>query len=108
MRDVVNELEIHTGVDYLRDEFALIMNKIDDKCPHSAALKRLLSPNTSLDDIFASVCIPVLLTYNSSCVAILGSDDLVQLSQILTRVGGPTTIWQNRSCATSWRFASNR
>ncbi len=66
--DCVKELETHLGTDYLRDEFVLISNKLDAVSPHSKQLARLLSPNTSLDEVFKRVCIPVLLTYDSDCV----------------------------------------
>jgi hypothetical protein len=69
IRDVVKELETHLGTDYLRAEFNLITGKIDDSVPHAAQLKKLLSPNTSLDEVFKRACIPVLLTYDSDCVA---------------------------------------
>ncbi|WP_026300918.1 DUF1837 domain-containing protein [Thioalkalivibrio sp. ALE23] len=66
--DVVEELHAHTQRDYLRDEFLLIRGKVDDDWPHAEALKSLISPNTSLDQVFAKAVIPVLLTYDSSCV----------------------------------------
>lgn len=69
IRDVVAELETHLGTDYLRAEFNLITGKIDDAIPHAKKLEKLLSPNTSLDEVFERVCIPVLLTYDSECVA---------------------------------------
>jgi len=69
IRDVVEELKAHTERDYLRDEFVLIAGKIDEAWPYAAELKRLISPNTSLDQVFRRVCIPVLLTYDSPCVA---------------------------------------
>src|SRR5438046_8026830 len=50
--------------DYLRCEFAAITNKIDATWPHAARLKKLIHRNTSLDEIFDAVCIPVLLTYD--------------------------------------------
>lgn len=65
---VVAELEVHSRPDYLRREFALICNKIDDGWPHADRLRKLLHPNTSLDEIFSGVCVPVLLTYDSSAV----------------------------------------
>jgi hypothetical protein len=68
IRDVVKEIEVHTQRNYLRDEFLWIKGKIDDASPHAAQLRKLLSPNTSLDVIFKRACIPVLLTYESSCV----------------------------------------
>lgn len=68
IRDVVEELISHTQNDYLREEFALITNKIDDTMPHAAELKSLLHRNTSLDKIFSRTCMPVLLTYNSPTI----------------------------------------
>ena len=69
IRAVVEELEKHTERDYLRNEFVAIKNKIDDEWPHADKLKDLLHGNTSLDVVFSSACIPVLLTYDSSTVA---------------------------------------
>lgn len=67
--DVVAELSDHTDRDYLRDEFLLIKGKIDPAWPHAAELASLISRNTSLDEVFKRVRIPVLLTYDSSCIA---------------------------------------
>jgi hypothetical protein len=69
INDVIAELETHLGTDYLRSEFLLIKGKIDDAWPHAEPLRKLLSPNTSLDEVFKRACIPVLLTYDSDCVA---------------------------------------
>lgn len=69
IHDVVEELQAHSQCDYLRSEFAAITNKIDDFWPHAERLKKLLSENTSLDEIFVAVCIPVLLTYESDTIA---------------------------------------
>lgn len=66
--DVVEEIKLHTQSDYLRREFAAIVNKIDSHWPHATRLKKLLDPNTSLDAIFDAACIPVLLTYDSEAV----------------------------------------
>jgi hypothetical protein len=66
--DVVDELEKHTCRDYLRDEFVAITNKIDDAWPYAAKLKKLIDANVSLDDIFDTVSIPVLITYDSSVI----------------------------------------
>lgn len=68
VRDVTQEIREHLGTDYLRTEFLLIGNKIDDTLPHAPSLKRLLAQETSLDEVFSRVCIPVLLTYDSYCV----------------------------------------
>lgn len=66
---VAEELVHHTRRDYLRAEFIAIKNKIDDEWPHAERLKRLLHEHTSLDEIFDSICIPVLLTYDSEVLA---------------------------------------
>jgi len=67
--DVVSEMERHTAHDYLRSEFAAITNKIDDSLPHAGRLRKLLDPNTSLDQVFDALCMPVLLTYESPVVS---------------------------------------
>lgn len=69
IQDVTKELGAHTQTDYLRSEFALIANKIDDSWEHAENLRQLISSNTSLDKIFKRVCIPVFLTYDSRTVA---------------------------------------
>jgi hypothetical protein len=66
---VVRELKAHTERDYLHDEFLLIKGKIDNTSIHAQPLRRLLSRNTSLDVVFKRTCMPVLLTYDSECVA---------------------------------------
>ena len=66
---VVAELVQHTDRDYLRNEFSAITNKIDDNWHLSDRLKLLLDPNTSLDQVFQCICIPVLLTYDSTCIS---------------------------------------
>lgn len=68
VRDVVKELELHTEVDYLRDEFLLIKGKIDPTWPHATAMQELLLENKSLDEVFSRACIAVLLTYDSTCL----------------------------------------
>lgn len=63
--DVVKEINGHADIDYLRDEFALICNKIDSSWKYADRLGYLLDPNVSLDTVFDNTCIPVLLTYES-------------------------------------------
>jgi hypothetical protein len=65
---VVSELEQHTERDYLRSEFMAIRNKIDPAWPMAARLAKLIHPNTSLDEIFDAVVVPVLLTYDSAVI----------------------------------------
>ena len=77
IRDVVDELQRHLETDYLRNEFLLISGKIDDASPHAPALRRLVEPNTSLDEVFKRACIPVLLTYDSDCVGTHTTCDVI-------------------------------
>jgi len=65
MTKVTAEIIAHSTRNYLRNEFIAIVNKINDKSKHKEAISKLLHPNTSLDDIFESITIPVLLTYES-------------------------------------------
>ena len=67
--DIIEELNEHIKVRYIRNEFIAITNKIDNKWPHADRLKTLLHPNISLDDVFSNTCIPVLLTYDSKTLA---------------------------------------
>lgn len=69
IRDVAAELQKHTKIDYLRTEFMLIKGKIDGALPHAPALKELLDHRKSLDEVFKRLVVPVLLTYDSTCVA---------------------------------------
>lgn len=64
--DVVKELQDHTKRDYLRSEFSAITNKVDAAHPKASELRALLHQNNTLDNIFKRVCVPVLLTYDSS------------------------------------------
>jgi hypothetical protein len=68
IRDVVKELHEHTDWDYLKSEFVAIQHLIDDAWPHAKALRSLLHENTPMEDIIDTICIPVLLTYNSSTI----------------------------------------
>ena len=69
IRVVANELRQHTTIPYLRSEFATIWRKLDHSHPHRDALRPLLESNASMDDVFARLCIPVLLAYDSATVA---------------------------------------
>jgi hypothetical protein len=66
--DVVAELGKHLERDYLRSEFLLISNKIDPDWPHADDLKKLIHKNKPIDQIFKTVTVPVLLTYDSRVV----------------------------------------
>jgi len=68
MNEAVSSLKKYFAADYLHSEFQAIVNKIDTGWPHADRLKQLLDPNTSLDQVFDVMCIPVLLTYDSDTV----------------------------------------
>ncbi|MFG1910997.1 DUF1837 domain-containing protein [Kribbella sp. NPDC048928] len=67
--DVVEELKEHFQADYLRTEFGLIVNKLPEGWSHTQSIKALLHPNTSLDTVFKTITVPVLLTYDSPTVS---------------------------------------
>jgi len=69
INEVVAEIRDHTETEYLRNEFILIGTKLDPHWKHTNALKELISGRKSLDNVFARMCIPVLLTYESKCIA---------------------------------------
>ncbi len=66
---VLSDLEDHFKVDYLRNEFAIIADKIDDSHPHGDELRLLMHPNTSLDEVFDRIVVPVFVTYDSPATA---------------------------------------
>ncbi|MGQ1948060.1 HamA C-terminal domain-containing protein [Geofilum sp. OHC36d9] len=67
--DVIDELNEHVKIRYVKNEFITITNKIDRNWEHAEKLIELLDPTTSLDDVFERTCIPVLLTYDSKVLA---------------------------------------
>lgn len=69
IRSVKAELIQHSQTDYLRTEFAAIINKIDKDDPNHDRLSTLLDKDTSLDDVFDCLKVPVLLTYDSTALS---------------------------------------
>lgn len=69
VRDIVDELQQHTTIPYLRSEFAAILRKLEPTHSHYEALHKQLDTSVSMDKIFTRLCIPVLLAYNSTTVA---------------------------------------
>lgn len=65
IRDAASGVEDHLDRDYLRSEFALIADKIEDDHPHANALRTLMHQNTSLDQVFSRVVVPVFVAYDS-------------------------------------------
>lgn len=68
IKDVIPEIEEHFAHDYLRTEFIAIANKLDKESPFYEKLSQLISPDTSLDEIFERICVPVLITFNSKVI----------------------------------------
>lgn len=68
IRAVVEELREHTEADYLRAEFMAITNKLDPSWPLAERLREMLPRSRSLDEIFSEICIPILLTYDSTAI----------------------------------------
>jgi hypothetical protein len=82
IRDVCKEIVDHLQTDYLRNEFILIKNKIDEHWPHANKLSKLLDSNVSLDVVFKRACIPVLMTYDSSVIKVSKRSDRTYLQKI--------------------------
>jgi hypothetical protein len=68
-RAAVESFEEHLDRQYLRSEFALVAPKVDNSAPYAARLLEQLDGNTPLDEIFDSLHLPVLLTYDSAALA---------------------------------------
>lgn len=62
---VFSSLKEHLETDYLDTEFAAISDKLPADWEHTPALKSLLARETSLDETFSSVVIPVFISYDS-------------------------------------------
>lgn len=69
MSAVTAELEEHLRADWLRSECMLITNRLDPAWPHSERLREMISDRQTLDRVFRSIRVPVLLTYDSKCIA---------------------------------------
>lgn len=80
--DVCKEIIDHLRIDYLKNEFLLIQNKLDSSWPEEKELRSLLNPNVSLDTIFTRVCVPVLLTYESKAVSGNSKTDTKYLDEV--------------------------
>ena len=65
IRAVAEDLASHTEPAWIRGEFLAITNKIDPRWAHAERLKALLHRNRSLDEVFAAIRVPVLVSYDS-------------------------------------------
>jgi Cap4 SAVED domain len=68
IRDAIASVRKHLTTDYLRGEFALVTDKIDDNWPHAAEVRSLIHENVPIQDVFRRVTVPVLLAYDSPAV----------------------------------------
>jgi hypothetical protein len=69
MTDVAKELRDHFGNDaWLRSEFIAVTRKVSDAWPHAGEIAKLLHRRRTIAEILDRVRVPVLLTYESSCV----------------------------------------
>jgi hypothetical protein len=66
---VIKELQVHLGREYLKTEFVAITRKCVSEVPDQIIMKKLTDRNLSLDKIFQRLCVPVLLTYDSTTVS---------------------------------------
>jgi len=69
VRDAIESMKEHLTADYLRSEFALVSSKIDPGAPYASRLTELLHHNTSLDEVFAVLHLPILITYDSQAAS---------------------------------------
>lgn len=68
IRDAVASVRKHLATDYLRGEFALVTDKIDDDWPYATEIRNLIHENVPIQGVFRRVTVPVLLAYDSPAV----------------------------------------
>lgn len=68
IRDAIKSVQDHLTTDYLRSEFALVTDKIDENWPHATAVRRLIHENVPIQDVFKRVTVPILLAYDSPVI----------------------------------------
>ncbi len=62
---LIEDLKLHLKEDYLRREFNFLSRKIPNETPEIEHWKQLMNQYTKLDEIFNSICIPLVCTYTS-------------------------------------------
>lgn len=63
--DLLKDMETHLNNDYLRQQFNLVSRKIPNDAQNIRHWRTLLHKNQTLDEIFKSIVIPMVCTYNS-------------------------------------------
>jgi Cap4 SAVED domain len=69
IRSALSDIREHFSADYLREEFRIIAPKIEDDHPHARELRQLMHDNTTLDQVFDRIVVPVLVAYDSPATA---------------------------------------
>jgi len=69
IRSALSDIREHFSTDYLREEFRIIAPMIEDDHPHAGELRHLMHDNTSLDQVFDRIVVPVLVAYDSAATA---------------------------------------
>ncbi len=62
------ELREHLERNYLREEFAFVLDKLDPSFPYSDELRQLLDGERALDQIVSRIHVPVFLAYDSKLI----------------------------------------
>ncbi len=62
------ELREHLARDYLREEFAFVLDKLDPEFPYATELRELLDGERALDQIVSRIRIPVFLAYDAKLI----------------------------------------
>jgi hypothetical protein len=62
------ELRQHLKRDYLREEFAFVVDKLERDFPYSTEIRQLLDGEKPLDQIVSRVHVPVLLAYDGRLI----------------------------------------
>ncbi|MCI5072236.1 DUF1837 domain-containing protein [bacterium] len=88
IRDVSSELCDHFNSNFLKNEFLFIQRKLDEQWEHYDTLSSLVDANTSLDKIFTSLKVPVLLTYESPTVDAHNTEDEAYIEAVKKEVEG--------------------
>lgn len=65
VKALLKDVKDHFSEDYLRSEFTLISRKIHKDTPEASHWKKLMHKHQKLENIFQSVCIPLVCTYTS-------------------------------------------
>lgn len=97
MRDVIVEIKEHLEINYMRDEFMWIENKMQDGIKNAPEIRHLLDDSTSLDEVFKVLHIPILLTYKSPTIAKYTIDNDEYKAMISDEINNNFDIFNDKS-----------